>query len=229
MGKSFNSQIVYIIDFGLSKLYRDPRSLRHIPYREGKSLPGTARYASIHTHMGIEQSRRDDLESLGYVLMYFNLGTLPWQGLKAANKRQKYERISEKKLSTPIEVLCKDFPAEFPTYLTYCRRLDFIQRPDYSYLRKLFRTLFHSQGFTYDYVFDWNMLKFGGPRNANNNQQEQQETAAEGSNRRNNLQMVPHNANDEPMASNSRNQYENNERRSSVRIRGNLETRNLSK
>ena len=57
--------------------------------------------------MGIEQSRRDDLESLGYVLMYFNLGTLPWQGLKAANKRQKYERISEKKLSTHIEVLCK--------------------------------------------------------------------------------------------------------------------------
>lgn len=61
----------------------------------------------------VEQSRRDDLESLGYVLMYFNLGSLPWQGLKAATKRQKYERISEKKMSTPIEVLCKGYPCKF--------------------------------------------------------------------------------------------------------------------
>nr|CAD7573889.1 unnamed protein product [Timema californicum] len=112
----------------------------------------------------VKQSRRDDLESLGYVLMYFNRGSLPWQGLKAATKRQKYERISEKKMSTSIEELCKGYPTEFPTYLNYCRSLRFEERPDYSYLRQLFRTLFHRQGFTYDYVFDWNMLKFGGSR-----------------------------------------------------------------
>ncbi|XP_030369812.1 discs overgrown protein kinase [Scaptodrosophila lebanonensis] len=165
MGLGKKGNLVYIIDFGLAKKFRDARSLKHIPYRENKNLTGTARYASINTHLGIEQSRRDDLESLGYVLMYFNLGALPWQGLKAANKRQKYERISEKKLSTSILVLCKGFPSEFVNYLNFCRQMHFDQRPDYCHLRKLFRNLFHRLGFTYDYVFDWNLLKFGGPRN----------------------------------------------------------------
>ncbi|XP_014487025.1 PREDICTED: uncharacterized protein LOC106750909 isoform X1 [Dinoponera quadriceps] len=164
MGLGKKGNLVYIIDFGLAKKYRDGRTHKHIPYRENKNLTGTARYASINTHLGIEQSRRDDLESLGYVLMYFNRGSLPWQGLKAATKRQKYERISEKKMSTPIEELCKGYPLEFASYLRYCRDLRFEERPDYSHLRQLFRTLFHGQGFTYDYVFDWNMLKFGNAR-----------------------------------------------------------------
>ncbi|KYM87089.1 Casein kinase I isoform epsilon [Atta colombica] len=164
MGLGKKGNLVYIIDFGLAKKYRDGRTHKHIPYRENKNLTGTARYASINTHLGIEQSRRDDLESLGYVLMYFNRGSLPWQGLKAATKRQKYERISEKKMSTPVEELCKGYPVEFASYLRYCRDLRFEERPDYSHLRQLFRTLFHGQGFTYDYVFDWNMLKFGNAR-----------------------------------------------------------------
>nr|CAD7573627.1 unnamed protein product [Timema californicum] len=98
---------LFLIDFGLAKKFRDTRTRQHIVYREDKNLTGTARYASINAHLGIEQSRRDDMESLGYVLMYFNRGSLPWQGLKAATKKQKYEKISEKKMSTPVEVLCK--------------------------------------------------------------------------------------------------------------------------
>jgi casein kinase 1, delta len=112
MGLAKKGNTVYIIDFGLAKKFRDPRTHQHIAYRENKNLTGTARYASINTHMGVEQSRRDDLESLGYVFMYFNRGSLPWQGLKAQTKRQKYERISEKKMSTGVEELCKGFPSK---------------------------------------------------------------------------------------------------------------------
>jgi hypothetical protein len=99
------------------------------------------------------------MESLGYVLMYFNRGSLPWQGLKAATKKQKYEKISEKKMSTPVEILCKGFPAEFAMYLNYCRGLRFEEAPDYMYLRQLFRILFRTLNHQYDYTFDWTMLK----------------------------------------------------------------------
>lgn len=95
-------------------------------------------------------------------MMYFLRGSLPWQGLKAATKKQKYERISEKKMSTSIEELCKGFPSEFTTYLNFCRSLRFEDKPDYAYLRQLFRNLFHRHGFTYDYVFDWNLLNLQG-------------------------------------------------------------------
>lgn len=160
MGLGRRANQVYMIDFGLAKKYRDPKSHIHIPYRENKNLTGTARYASINTHLGIEQSRRDDLESLGYVLMYFLRGSLPWQGLKAATKKQKYEKISEKKMATPTEVLCKGFPTEFVVYFQYVRSLRFDDKPDYSYLRKLFRDLFVREGFVWDYVFDWTILKY---------------------------------------------------------------------
>jgi len=158
LGKRANQ--VHIIDFGLAKKYRDGRTQQHIPYREGKNLTGTARYASINTHLGIEQSRRDDLEAVGYVMMYFNRGSLPWQGLKANQKKDKYEKIMEKKMSTPIDVLCKHFPAEFVTYLNYCRVLRFEDRPDYTYLRRLFKDLFGRESYMYDYVFDWTMLNY---------------------------------------------------------------------
>lgn len=157
MGLAKRGNQVYIIDFGLAKKYRDPRTHAHICYRENKNLTGTARYASINTHLGIEQSRRDDLESLGYVLMYFNRGSLPWQGLKAQTKKQKYERISEKKMATSIESLCKGYPGEFATYLNFARSLRFDDKPDYSYLRQLFRNLFHRDGYVYDYIFDWTL------------------------------------------------------------------------
>ncbi|XP_031488047.1 casein kinase 1-like protein 2 [Nymphaea colorata] len=160
MGLGRRANQVYIIDFGLAKKYRDPTTHQHIPYRENKNLTGTARYASMNTHLGIEQSRRDDLESLGYVLMYFLRGSLPWQGLKAGTKKQKYEKISEKKVSTSIESLCRCYPTEFASYFHYCRSLRFDDKPDYSYLKRIFRDLFIREGFQFDYVFDWTILKY---------------------------------------------------------------------
>ena len=99
------------------------------------------------------------MEALGYIFIYFFKGILPWQGLKAKTKAQKYEKISDKKLSTPVDELCKGTPAEFTTYINYCRSLRFEEKPDYAYLRQLIRNLFHRQGFAYDYVFDWNAIK----------------------------------------------------------------------
>ena len=100
------------------------------------------------------------MESLGYVMLYFCRGSLPWQGLKAATKKQKYDRIMEKKMTTPTEVLCRGFPNEFAIYLNYTRSLRFDDKPDYSYLRKIFRDLFVREGFQYDYVFDWTVYKY---------------------------------------------------------------------
>ncbi|KAJ3229395.1 hypothetical protein HDU81_005399 [Chytriomyces hyalinus] len=146
---------IHLIDFGMAKLFRDPKTLQHIAYRERKSLSGTARYMSINTHLGREQSRRDDLESLGHVLVYFLRGSLPWQGLKAATTKQKYEKIGEMKQSLPIEELCEGFPQEFSTYLKYCRELTFEETPDYDYLRDLFTQVLTRTREIDDGIFDW--------------------------------------------------------------------------
>ncbi|BFZ59856.1 Palmitoylated plasma membrane-bound casein kinase [Saitoella coloradoensis] len=155
------ANMVHIVDFGMAKQYRDPKTKQHIPYRERKSLSGTARYMSINTHLGREQSRRDDLEALGHVFMYFLRGGLPWQGLKAATNKQKYEKIGEKKQTTQIKDLCEGFPEEFNQYLTYVRNLGFEDTPDYDYLRDLFSNVLRKSGEAEDGTYDWQLLNNG--------------------------------------------------------------------
>lgn len=152
---------VYIVDFGMAKQYRDPKSQAHIPYREKKALSGTARYMSINTHLGREQLRRDDLESLGHVFMYFLRGSLPWQGLKAPTNKQKYEKIGMKKQTTTINELCYGFPIQFAQYLTYARNLKFDEEPDYAYLIGLMSKALISIDEKEDDHYDWMDLNGG--------------------------------------------------------------------
>lgn len=154
MGVGNKAHILHIIDFGLAKKYRDSRRL-HIPFRDDKKFTGTARYASLAAQAGIEQSRRDDLEAVGLILIYFLRGSLPWQGLRAATRKQKYQKILDRKKTVSITELCRGYPSEFAAYLNYCRSLHFSDRPDYTRLRTRFRDLFERQGYTDDSIFDW--------------------------------------------------------------------------
>ena len=160
MGKGKTKNQVYIIDYGLSKRYYDPRTGLHIPYKDGKSLTGTARYASINTHLGIQQSRRDDIESLGYILVYFLKGKLPWQGIKARSTESKYKKIKEKKISITLKELCEGLPKDCITFIQYARELDFEEKPDYIYLKNLIKKMSEANQLTFNYnKFDWIVKK----------------------------------------------------------------------
>ena len=144
---------IYLIDLGLAKRYKSPENV-HLNQMEGKSIIGTARYSSINSHTGIELSRRDDLESLGYMLIYFMKGTLPWQGLNAATKAEKYKLIGDAKQTVPMEELCQGLHPLFSEYLINVKALKFKERPNYTFLYNLFSTAFINMKFSWDY-YDW--------------------------------------------------------------------------
>ena len=148
--------VIYLIDFGLSSSVFDPYTHIHIPFREGKQLVGTVRYASINVHKGYEYSRRDDFESLAYILIYLLKGSLPWQNMKTNHYGQsKVVRVGMKKTSMSVERLCEGLPEEFGNFLTQVRNLGFDEEPHYSAYREMFRNLFIEKGYAYDYKFDW--------------------------------------------------------------------------
>ena len=160
LGKGKKSHIVYLIDFGLSKKYRSSKgNHEHIKYSENKRLIGTARYASINALKGCEQGRRDDMEALSYVLMYFLRGNLPWQGLKINRGDDRYRKIYETKKNTTPEQLCIGFPKQFCEFVTYTRSLSFEQEPNYNYLKKLIYDVMDKYNFLLDYLFDWGLNK----------------------------------------------------------------------
>ena len=145
---------IYMIDYGLTRKFCDSHK-NHIPYKEGKHLTGTALYASIYTHKGIEQSRRDDLESLGYMMIYFCKGELPWMNVKGKTKEIKYKKIMEKKLEMKPDILCQGLPDEFNQYFKYVRELQFTEEPKYDFLLGLFNSAMKKNNIKNDFKFDW--------------------------------------------------------------------------
>jgi serine/threonine protein kinase len=159
IGIDINCHKVYLIDFGLSKKYRSSRTLQHIKYSENKKLIGTARYASINALAGIEQGRRDDMEALSYVLIYFLRGCLPWQGLRVNKKEDRYKKILEKKKMVNSKELCIGLPNQFYLFVDYCRQLKFDEEPNYEYLKGLLIEIMNNNNFGFDYVYDWSDKK----------------------------------------------------------------------
>jgi len=153
-GTESNPAVVYLIDFGLSKRYRDVKTKQHIPYKEGRTLTGTARYASVGSHMGIEQGRKDDIEAIAYVVLYFLLGELPWQGIHVASKQEKYHRICDMKMNLNNSIL-KGHPPEFLQMLNYSKSLKFEEKPDYDYVQNLLKQIAQREQIDFDGVFDW--------------------------------------------------------------------------
>lgn len=154
IGTGAAARVIHLVDFGLAKRYRSDDHA-HIPFRKREDgMTGTVRYASINAHLG-EHSRRDDMESIGFVLVYLMRGRLPWQGTKASTKKRKYDQILDHKTTIPLTELCHGCPPEFPLYFAHCRGLGFKDDPDYAYLKGLLRTAMERESFTVDDAFDW--------------------------------------------------------------------------
>lgn len=147
--------IIHLIDFGLCKEYIDPSTGSHRAMAENVPPAGTIRYMSINCHRWREQSRRDDLEALGYLFLYFLLDKLPWSDLKAKDESDRLMRVGQKKESIPIENLCKGLPDEFAIYLKTVRELAFNATPNYEFLKNLFRGLLTKKGWMFDRAWDW--------------------------------------------------------------------------
>ena len=159
IGKDTTAKTIYLLDFGLAKRYRDEYTHIHIPLKENRNLTGTARYASCNAHNGLEQSRRDDMESIAYVILYFFRKKLPWQGLKCKDKNEKHAKIKEMKMSITPEKLFEGLPKEFADYLTMVKKLGFEDEPAYKSYIQMFNKLFKAKEFEMDYIYDWVTVK----------------------------------------------------------------------
>ncbi|EJD00929.1 casein kinase, partial [Fomitiporia mediterranea MF3/22] len=155
MGRDDRANFVHIIDFGLARRYKNPKSGQHFPYFEGHNFFGTTRYASLKALEGCSQSRRDDLESAAYSLIYYMRGRLPWQGLRGGTDKHRDQRVREKKRTWTPERLCEGLPEELAKMLAYIKTLEYEDEPDYEYLKKLFTDRFKKEGFELDYDYDW--------------------------------------------------------------------------
>jgi casein kinase 1 len=158
IGRNQFANMVYVIDLGLAKKFRNSNK-EHIAMSTGRGFTGNQRFCSKSAVMGIEQGRRDDLEAIGYVLIYLLKGALPWDGIKERAKSKKMKELISRKANCSIENLCEGIPKIFLEYMQYVSSLTFAAKPDYSYVKRMFREEFLANDFIYDYEFEWNSLK----------------------------------------------------------------------
>ena len=145
---------VYLIDFGLAKKFRSKKG-KHIKFNINNNITGTPRYCSINALRGAEQSRRDDLESCFYVIIYFFRGNLPWQNLKIKSRQERFNKIKEIKKNVNYKILCKNLPEELYNFGMYIKHLKFEEDPDYNFMRKCFYSILKKINEKNDNNFSW--------------------------------------------------------------------------
>ena len=154
LGK-YNKNIIYMIDFGFSKKFRSSRTGKHIKYFKAKNFTGNLKYSSVNTMIGISPSRRDDIESLGYMLIYLYNRELPWESLTFKSKDEISQKIYEKKKLITMEELCKDMPKEMLEFMKYTKSLKFEEEPNYNYLTNLLGVMLKKINKENDAIFSW--------------------------------------------------------------------------
>lgn len=152
-GESHNK--IYLIDFGLSTWYINKNTMQHNKYEHKHQFTGSFRYSSINNHKGIQQSRRDDLESISYMMVYFYKGKLPWQNIPAKDKRDKLKKTYEKKRDTKLDELCEGCPKEFKQIIKYIRKLGYKETPDYAFIKYMLNKIRKRNKILNDGKYDW--------------------------------------------------------------------------
>ena len=150
--------IIYLIDFGLSKKILNPKTKEHIPYKTNRPLMGTAVYTSLNSHQGFEQSRRDDLESLAYIIIYFYYGELPWSNLKVKTKEELFQKTFEIKSNYKNSEEFKNLPYELSDLINYCYHLEYEEKPNYLYIKSLADRMTGRSNT--ENLFDWQCIEF---------------------------------------------------------------------
>ena len=151
-----DKDVLYLIDFGLCKKYKSSKTGKHIPPNNIGKFTGTSRYASIYAMKGYEQSRRDDIISIGYMIIFLMKRGLPWQAIKGSDYKECYKKLYKMKKDMKLEKLCKGLPIEIIDYMKYANSLKFEEKPNYKILKNFFINILKKNGISFDkYVFTW--------------------------------------------------------------------------
>lgn len=154
-GRGEDEAKLFLIDFGMAKTYMDSQG-GHIDITYDNRLIGTREFVSVNIHNGYTPSRRDDLESLGYLLVYLLQGSTPWSNINIIDTEEKNKQIGGIKTMKSVWMMFDDdIPGEFVLFIMYCRKLEFSQEPDYNYLKILLTNLYKLHGFPVDNKYDW--------------------------------------------------------------------------